>query len=423
MRASHLVPIALLTLGLAFAAGYGVAQRRHAPPPPRVQIGPALSGLAGEVQAALLMQDRVEGVHTLSGILARSGPEALSEILAGFDSVFVDVAEIETVLLTEWWAAFDPEAAFRWSQKTRVANYQLVIRSALRAWARRDPIAARGALERIADPITRRACYDGLVAGWEDSGRPGLLEYLHDMLPSIEQLRALAAVARRKVLREGPEAAFRWVESLPEDRDDEIGRFKLQLFRRVASEAALVDHERTAAWALRHSDGPNGDGLLGRVGAAWSLSDGPGAMAWLATLPEHRQRNDAVEETYQAWLDRDPAAALAWMRDAPPEPWLDWALSVYAVASSTADPEQALAAAARVSDSERRDNAIITIVRLWRANAPAAADAWLERADLDPALRAAILTATGPGAGGAAPQPTADGVAPGERESAQPEQP
>jgi hypothetical protein len=416
---SRLAAIALLALGAGVAAGY-LLGRRPDGPPPRAQIAPTQSGLAGEVQAALTLQDRIQGVHALSGILARSGPESLSEIRAGFESVFLDVAEIEIVLLAEWWAAFDPEAAFRWTQSTRVANQTLVIRSVVRAWARRDPLAAREALGRILDPVTRRACLDALVSGWEDSGQPGLLEYLHELPPSIEQLRALAAVARRKVLRDGVDGAFRWAEALPEDRDDEPGRFKLQLFRRVASAAASVDLERAAAWAMQHADGPNGDGLLGRVGNTWAMRDGTGAMAWLASLPESAPRERGIEDTYRAWLDWDTPAALAWMREraAAPEPWLDPALTLFSVAVAREDYAEALAAAERIRDPQRRDGAVITIGRMWRGSDPAAADAWLERSGLDPELRRQILSDGRPGPGGAAAEPTGAGVAPAADEPA-----
>jgi hypothetical protein len=284
-----------------------------------------------------------------------------------------------------------------------------VIRSVIRAWARRDPLAARNALGLVLDPVTRRACLDALVSGWEDSGQPGLIEYLHEMPPSIEQLRALAAVARRKVLRDGVEGAFAWVESLPEDRDDEVGRFKLQLFRRVASAAASVDLERAAAWALKHADGPNGDGLLGRVGNTWAMRDGAAAMTWLSGLPEGKTRDKGVEDTYRAWLDWDAPAALAWMRAREAEPWLEPALALFAVASSREDPEASLAFAARIRDEETRRNVVITIGRLWLDSAPDAAHAWLESGGLDPALRDQILSNARPGA---APAPTDSGVAP-----------
>ena len=54
--------------------------------------------------------------------LARSGPESLPGIRAAFETVFVDVAEIEVVLLAEWWAAFDPEGGVPMEPATRVAT-------------------------------------------------------------------------------------------------------------------------------------------------------------------------------------------------------------------------------------------------------------------------------------------------------------
>jgi hypothetical protein len=413
VKTPRLLVVVGLSIAVAFAAGFFFAQRRFAPPPQRAQIAPTQSGLAGEVQAALTLQDRVKGVHEVSGILLRSGPEDLAEIRKGFESVFLDVAEIEIVLLAEWWAAFDPEGAFRWTQGARVANQTMVIRAVVRAWARRDPIAARDAVGRLLDPITRRACLDALVSGWDDSGKPGLEEFLRELPPSVEQLRSLAALARRKVLRDGVDGAFAWVESLPDDREDDITRFKLQLFRRVASAAASVDLERAAAWALKHSGGPNGEGLLGRVGNTWAMRDGAGAMEWVKSLPESPRRATAVEDTYRAWLDWDHAAALAWMRGRQPEPWLEPAFALYVVADANADYAAALQRAEQIQDVQRRDGVIVTIARMWRSKSQEAADAWIAQANLDPAVHAQILGDVAPGTGGPVPQ-SLDGVVPGD---------
>jgi hypothetical protein len=166
----------------------------------------------------------------------------------------------------------------------------------------------------------------------------------------------------------------------------------------VASAAASVDLPRAADWTLQHYQGRYGDGLLGRIGNTWAMRDGPGAMAWLAALPESPRRERGVEDTYRAWLDWDNVGALDWMkqREAQPEPWLEPAFALYVVSVSPQDPEHALALSQKILDGDRRDGVVVTIARMWRASAPDAADAWLARAELSPAVRAMILQAQGP---------------------------
>jgi hypothetical protein len=193
------------------------------------------------------------------------------------------------------------------------------------------------------------------------------------------------------VLGEGPDAAFAWVESLPDDAPEEANRFKLQLFRRITSAAASVDLQKTAAWAVKHAEGPNGDGLLGRVGNTWSMTDGAAAMAWLASLPPSPTRDRGVDDTYRAWLGWHPTEALAWMANAPQEPWLEPAVPLYAVSIANDDPVQAMAWAQRIQDPAQREGAVVTIAGLWRKKAPEAMNAWLDSSDLPEHVREQIL--------------------------------
>jgi hypothetical protein len=114
-------------------------------------------------------------------------------------------------------------------------------------------------------------------------------------------------------------------------------------------------------------------------------------MAWLATLPPGRAREQGIEDTYRAWLGWHPQQALEWLRAQPPQPWHEPLVPLYAVARSTVDPEDALAWAQRARDERQRHDAMITILRTWRRRDAAAADAWIEKAGVSPDVRIEVL--------------------------------
>ena len=131
-----------------------------------------------------------------------------------------------------------------------------------------------------------------------------LLEQLTDSVPDLDWIRVMYAypgyvtdrlievMARRRVLRDGIEATFRWAEALPDDEDD----FKLHVFQRVASSAAEIDPERAAGWASQHEGRDYAWDLARRVGTRWAKREPEKAMTWLASLPESRGRSVATSE-------------------------------------------------------------------------------------------------------------------------------
>jgi hypothetical protein len=391
----------LLTAMIAGGIGYAIGERQgrvapaHTPKPGAVV--PASGQTAAAVQAALLDPDRLAGVEALAAVLRKSGPDQVPEVLAGFETVFLDVAEIEVVLLAEWWADFDPKAAFDWSRNSAIGHHPLVMHSVLEAWARRDPLAARDALAGLVDPFLRRGSIDSLISGWDASGRPGLIEYLRSLGASVDALMSMAPLARRHVLRDGAEGAFAWAEAFPEDPPEDALRFKLQMFRRVASAAAPIDPEKTAAWAARHANGPNGDGLLARTATGWvsQFGDGEKVLRWLSTQPDGAQRDDAVQEGYIAWSIRSYDQATAWLLATPHQLWMEPALGVQASRLATTDPEAAIAIARGLQNPDLREQTYVSIGDTWLRRDPEAARRWLASGEPSESARNQILQAAG----------------------------
>jgi len=391
MLKTSLAASALMLSVAAFGLGF-IAGSSHEPanePPKRVVRGDPLppDGVAAAVAATLTNADTLKRTAELAALLSNLGPDALTEVRTAFDAVFVTWGDIEVILLAQWWAGFDPQAAWEWSQRELIGKHPSVVATAVRTWAARDPEGAREMVATIASPDQRRASTEALISGWEESGQPGLLDYVAQLPYGAERQTTTARMARRMVLRDGIEATIRWAEQIP---DDAHGKFKLHAYRRVASALAEVDPHKAAAWAERHSDGKHGDGLFRRVGSRWAKQDGPAAMRWLAGLPAGEQRDIGVEATYRSWLAADPEGALAWMRAGENTEWREPALMLFALYISREQPSEALDWAARIADPERREETTIKVGQSWRSRDPEAAQEWLDRAELSEAARERI---------------------------------
>jgi len=377
--------LALTLLGGCSPDGDGPSAARLRPEAPK------LWGDAAEIQQILLEPDALVRAEALAAELRSLAPLALDDVLSAYDTVFLDIGDFELELLAEWWARFDPEAAFAWSQKDWRASHPVVAQAVLRAWARSDPAAALRAAEQESRHSVRRAAVGAVLVGWEQGGAPGSFEYVQSLPAGHDRQRYLAFVARRKVLRDGVDAAIRWAESQP----DEPHEFKLNLFRRVASAAAQVEPLRAAAWAKQQLSGPFGNQLPQRVGTRWVIRQPEAAMEWFAELPEGTDRDTGLRETYRAWLGFDKAAAHAWMAEREPAAWLDPARALYAISlykDPDADPLIALEQALSIRAEQPRWATVGRIWRVWYVRDAEAAEAWFleQESGIPPFYRARI---------------------------------
>jgi hypothetical protein len=382
MSRIYLGALALVLLAAAFAAGYRTGLSKPAAPLRSVTGERALvpEGVPADVREALLEPDLLTRIAALARLFQDLEPEALGEVRQAYDSVVLDPGDIDLVLLAEWWAGFDPEAAFAWTRSDWRADDQAIVLMVLRSWGRRDPEAALTKAHGLSPPNLRLVGIDSVLTGWDESGKPGLLEYVENHPLLWDRQRMAYTVARRKVLRDGAAEAFRWAEGLPESD----ARFKLYVFQRVAAAAAETDPRATAAFAERHAGGPWGSGLYPRVGSRWAERDPEAALRWLASLPEGSERNDGVRETYRTWLRRERERAQAWPQAQPLAPWLDPALSLYAKSLTYEAPRDGVEWALKIADDELRWPTAVTIAREWLLADEAAARAWIDQAGLPP---------------------------------------
>ncbi len=191
------------------------------------------------------------------------------------------------------------------------------------------------------------------------------------------------------VARYGIDATIDFAEALP---DDGANRFKLQVFRRVATAVTQVDPGRGAEWARKHADGPFGDSLLRLVATSWVRSDPVEAMVWLRDLPAGKPAAAAMREGYRQWLIEDRVGAIGWLRETGYAPDLDPAFELFASAVGFDDPGEGLDWAAGIQSLDLRERATVNVARIWMAQEPETAGAWLESADLPDPWKERILT-------------------------------
>jgi hypothetical protein len=283
-----------------------------------------------------------------------------------------------------WWASFDPQAAFAWTTTEWRARFGSVTAAVFRSWAHRDPKRALDTAQGVALRGLRDYAVDGAIAGWDESGKPGLLEAI-TQLADVDRQRLAEIFARRRVVTLGPAGALRWVDSL-----EATPAFQQMMAVRIASaSAATVEGAPlAAAWATpRVRSDERLSSYPRRIATRWVAHDPLAAMAWLATLPGGADRGDGVAESFRTWVIRDHEAAFAWIEKTEMQPWNEPAMAVYARAIADEHPKQAIELAQRFSDPELRQSTMIVIGQVWSKKDRAAAAAWLAQPGIPERVR------------------------------------
>jgi hypothetical protein len=389
---SRWIVASFILIAASFSIGYGVGTTQSPEPRPSRSFEGgdqvALDGVAADAREILLEPDTVERIARLSQLLRTLPAESLGDLLDAYETIFLDRGDIDLILLATWWARFDPAAAYEWTQREWQADHSLVVGAVIYTWALQDPLAALAAAEEVSNIQLRTGYVHMAIAGWDQSGQPGVVEYVRSLPEVSNRQRAITVLARRRVLRGGVEKAFEWVEDL-EDTPD---WFKLNAVQRVASAAAEIDPEAAGAFVGRHYQGPYGHGLIDRLARVWGRQDALGAMTWLATIEPGKPRLKGVRETYVYWLREDPAAAAAWLRQVERGPWLDPAVALYAKHIAGRAPLEGLDWAGGIADQELREATLARVARIWAVTDVDAAKAWVDQSNLPDWMRDKIFT-------------------------------
>ena len=337
------------------------------------------------------MPDRLDRVEALVAALRAMSPEDVGRFRALLRDRDLPLRDLERVLVVAAWADHDPEAATAWAIRgERGGSKEAAIADAVREWARLDPEAVIREYDINLIAPNHPGILVGLIEGWFETGDVALLEsYVQDLGNSDSRQRAVSALARLRVLRDGPEATIRWAESIPTTE----ARFKTSIYRRVALEIAQTRPRLAADWCDRVCDSPYGDSVAELIAREWAEEDGGSAMEWVLAGPDGMDTQVAVRAAYRAFLIADADAALAWIEGTTEEQRhddrLQGAVAMY-VNKRSWEPGQADVAiewANYLKNEAERELALISIARRWRYRDEEAAEAWLADSPLSEEAR------------------------------------
>jgi hypothetical protein len=349
------------------------------------------AGARTELEAVLGVPNARARALQLAEYFDRASPADLDATWQAYQSAEAYVDALALVLLADWWASFDPAGAFAHSLNWRFRDADAARFTIMRSWARQEPAAAR----RFTDENRNRAnpnsdvLIQALVVGWAERGDASdVWLYVEQLSAGVERQRAVLALIARSFAANGVEETLRSVDAIP---DDGRNQFKRYAYRRTAWALARFDPERAKQWVVERIDGPYGGGILRLVGGSLAVSDGAGALEWLQTFQPGEERDEAVLETFRAWLRHDRELAIAWLRDAAPNTALEPALVQLVSATAQTDPAQAQAILERIEDPGLREAAYVYLVRSWMTHDRDAALAWFETAPVSEEARRHVV--------------------------------
>lgn len=322
--------------------------------------------------------DSANRSRELERIFAEAELDDAAELRFRFEAAGAYIYPSDLGQFARWWASQDAVGAMNNPIAISTAPDDFWQIQVLRTWATQDPEAAQKAWQDGACG-TNDLCLLALVAGWFDSDEEGAWSFVAGLKPGVLRQRAMDVLVAQLIADRGIEDAILFVESVDPEAQR---RFKLQLYRRMATAVAQRDLEQAAAWAEKHANGPYGDGMLRRVAVRWIIRDGAAGMKWVMSLPPGPQRDDAVTAAARRLIQADREAGLQWFDKTDEHPALEPAWEVYAQGVVWEDPQKALSIVTRIADREGRDKAVVTLLRIWLSRSPDEANNWIEGSDL-----------------------------------------
>ncbi|HEB89230.1 MAG TPA: hypothetical protein ENI85_06640 [Deltaproteobacteria bacterium] len=365
-----------------------------------------MASIPDEVHRILTVEDRLESIEEFAALLRKlpRTREAAQQVLEGYDHALVDRGDIELVLVAEWWVPFDPEGALAWSRASWVAQHPRIRYAVLRTLARNDPqraVDTFAAADKTGPGFYVEALQP-VIVGWQESGRPGLVEFIQGLPDTKLQQQALGTFTRLQVLKLGPDAAETWAEEITQDKPESFRRF---VFQRVATAIAELDPEKAARWVegLVKEKGAS-ETLLRRVARRWGRSDPVAVLAWLDRFDRTKHQQQAVAQTFGLWFNRAPEEAEAWLRSQGDALGTSLAPATHQLikikadrATRQTDPaldwEDELALALRIEDPEKRWGSVVRMARAWILHDKDAAMAWIDAHELPENYRAKLTAA------------------------------
>jgi hypothetical protein len=340
---------------------------------------------AASVRAALALVNPLERATALVPLiqsLSTERPEELEAVIRVFEQQMKDDGDwrYPLELLAERWVEFDPEASFRRTKAWPRVQRRQGVEAVVRAWARRDPAAARAAVESIPESPLKIIASGALRQGWSETDDPAIWEFVATYETGKgraadwqERMTAAEDVVGAAYRRGGIEAAIKNAEAISPDLPRGVQFLGL---RAAAGLLARTNPERAITFAEDHTPDPSKNALIRATAEQIASSDGEMAMEWLRGRPD--RGDNALGSTYRSWLASAPADASAWLAENQNHPEIALALPEHAKWLATRDVRNALDWAQTIEQDESRNEVLRTIGVKWLRERPETARPWLQ---------------------------------------------
>ena len=283
------------------------------------------------------------------------------------------------------WGALDGKAAFESAANSQEQDLAIT----MSGWAAANPADALAMLDNLPESMQgqRDELTASVVAGLADNNR-AMATDLVLRLGQEGNARAgnlMEIVANETLRAEGPEAASRWSESLPD------GPLKSTAMGRVAEAYARKDPEAAARWASGLAGESYAARAIEQIGGRWAQSNPVAAVGWLESLPAGNGQTAGLRNAFGDWEDRDPVAAGEYLKAMPQSPQRDSSISGFATGYAWQNPQVAIAWAQEINDPALRESSLTRAGQAFYQRDPTNAITWLENSGLSDEARQQVL--------------------------------
>ena len=299
--------------------------------------------------------------------------------------------EDERQRLIEDWAATEPRAALEFIRTKLQGDRQAQAFAAVLAiWGKNDPAAAWAWLSATMPEATHH--FDTLLEVFGRESTATAARYAAEF--SKARPDAAVEVHMAALLGITHRGDFEGARSMVENNPALDAETRATLNNFIAGQWGRYAPEAAVKWVMTLPEGPSREQALIGLGESWSERDPAGATAFAVTLPGGPTRALALRQSVAKWVMTDAAAARAWVVDTKRHDDFDHAVMSIATDPNlyNRQPGRALNWAATIFDDQLRDESINSILNNWYPVDPAGAKAFIESSrDFTPEQRADLL--------------------------------
>ena len=302
---------------------------------------------------------REKATQGIIDVLKKTNPQAAASLLEE-EGINRDNYSDAGSLIAEW-ASGDENAAFEWLQGLGLSGKtkELLIENTVRGLVKKDVQRATDFVLRIDNKSEQEAAISELMERWADKDPTAAEQWLDSSLEGETRQRALISLIE-EVAEKDTETALRMYEN--------------------AISNIPADQEQSALKSARTE-----------IARSLAAQDPEKATQWAFTLPEGKQRTEAMSDIIYVWgrYDIESVANFALGLNEGPE--RDIAAKSIVSNLRKSDPEAAFLWAASIGNQKQRERTISDSVRYWKDIDTEAARTAVQNADISEKTKERIL--------------------------------